>query len=387
MASRAHAATPAEVAAAVQAARAAYGTWGRMDFRRRTALLRAVADEIGSRHMALAAVASLETGKTRTESIIEVQEAIDLVNAYAGHVEENAGYTRPASSRSWRASATRRAAPVRRVRRHLRRSTSRSRSPPARSAAALVAGNTVVFKPAETTPWSGVLLAEILHEAGLPGGRAEPRHGGADVGQALVADAGVDGIAFTGSYDVGREIYRALAAGEPTRGRARRDGRQEPGLRHRAAPTSTRRRTASRARLSAPSGQKCSAVLARAVSTRASTTRSSSGSPTRASWSSATPPAGRLFIGPGHQRRGRASASSAAVADAAPRRPIVAGGERLAGGTFRRGYFVAADDRRRPARGHRLNRDELFLPFISRRCASTDLDDGDRRRQPQSPSA
>ena len=48
--------------------------------------------------MELAALASLETGKTRTESILEVQEAIDLIEAYAGHMEENEGYTQPLNS-------------------------------------------------------------------------------------------------------------------------------------------------------------------------------------------------------------------------------------------------------------------------------------------------
>ena len=67
--------------------------------------LRAAADGIGERHMELAALASLETGKSRTESILEVQEAIDLIEAYAGHMEENEGYTRR-STASWRASAT-----------------------------------------------------------------------------------------------------------------------------------------------------------------------------------------------------------------------------------------------------------------------------------------
>ena len=48
--------------------------------------------------MELAALASLETGKSRTESILEVQEAIDLIEAYAGHMEENDGYTAPLDS-------------------------------------------------------------------------------------------------------------------------------------------------------------------------------------------------------------------------------------------------------------------------------------------------
>ena len=56
--------------------------------------------------MELAALASLETGKSRTESILEVQEAIDLIEAYAGHMEEQRRLHRAARTASWRASAT-----------------------------------------------------------------------------------------------------------------------------------------------------------------------------------------------------------------------------------------------------------------------------------------
>ena len=98
VASRAHEAGPELVRRAVEAARAAAPGWAATEYRERCRLLRAVADGIGERHMELAALASLETGKSRTESILEVQEAIDLIEAYAGHMEENEGYTQPLNS-------------------------------------------------------------------------------------------------------------------------------------------------------------------------------------------------------------------------------------------------------------------------------------------------
>ena len=72
--------------------------WAATHYEERCRLLRAAADGIGERHMELAALASLETGKSRTEAILEVQEAIDLIEAYAGHMEENDGYTAPLNS-------------------------------------------------------------------------------------------------------------------------------------------------------------------------------------------------------------------------------------------------------------------------------------------------
>jgi acyl-CoA reductase-like NAD-dependent aldehyde dehydrogenase len=78
-------------------------------------------------------------------------------------------------------------------------------------AAALMAGNTVVHKPAEETPLSALRLAAVLHEAGVPDGVYNVVTGGAEAGSALVADPRVDKIAFTGSTQVGR-LVNATAA-------------------------------------------------------------------------------------------------------------------------------------------------------------------------------
>jgi aldehyde dehydrogenase (NAD+) len=78
-------------------------------------------------------------------------------------------------------------------------------------APALACGNTVVLKPAETTPLTALKLAELIRDAGLPPGVVNIVTGAGDTGAALVAHPGVDKIAFTGSTEVGRIIQRALA--------------------------------------------------------------------------------------------------------------------------------------------------------------------------------
>jgi aldehyde dehydrogenase (NAD+) len=83
-------------------------------------------------------------------------------------------------------------------------------------APALAAGNTVVLKPAETTPLTALLLAEVIREAGLPGGVVNIVTGAGETGAALVEHPGVDKIAFTGSTEVGKIIRRATA-GTPKR--------------------------------------------------------------------------------------------------------------------------------------------------------------------------
>jgi aldehyde dehydrogenase (NAD+) len=78
-------------------------------------------------------------------------------------------------------------------------------------APALAAGNTCVLKPAETTPLTALLLAQIIEEADLPPGVVNILTGAGATGAALVAHPGVDKVAFTGSTDVGKRIQRTIA--------------------------------------------------------------------------------------------------------------------------------------------------------------------------------
>ncbi|NNM01857.1 MAG: aldehyde dehydrogenase family protein, partial [Gammaproteobacteria bacterium] len=78
-------------------------------------------------------------------------------------------------------------------------------------APALACGNTVVLKPAETTPLSALLLAEVIQEAGLPPGVVNIVTGAGRTGAAIVDHPDIDKIAFTGSTEVGRIIQKALA--------------------------------------------------------------------------------------------------------------------------------------------------------------------------------
>jgi aldehyde dehydrogenase (NAD+) len=78
-------------------------------------------------------------------------------------------------------------------------------------APALAAGNTVVLKPAETTPLTALLFAEICAQADLPPGVVNILTGAGETGRALVRHPGIDKVAFTGSTEVGKEILRTLA--------------------------------------------------------------------------------------------------------------------------------------------------------------------------------
>src|SRR6266511_4027940 len=81
--------------------------------------------------------------------------------------------------------------------------------------AALIAGNTVLFKPSPQGSFTGVKLYECLRDAGVPAGAFHFLPGGDEVGAAIVRNPGVDGITFTGSYAVGMHVYKTLATAYP----------------------------------------------------------------------------------------------------------------------------------------------------------------------------
>jgi 1-pyrroline-5-carboxylate dehydrogenase len=242
--SRAHAAGDEIVAAAVRAARAAQREWAATPLADRTAALRRIAALIAERRVELAGVVSAETGKIRLEAVPEVQEGVDLIETYCAFMEANAGYRIPLGRLSEREDNVSVMRPY-----GVFAVICPFNFPFAlavgMASGALVCGNTVVMKPAEETPWSTALIAELAVEAGLPAGVLNLVHGDDVTGRALVA-ADVDGVAFTGSAEAGHAIARTRTPGgtgsAPTRTR---------GSTRRAHPWSWRRRGRRSARRSA----------------------------------------------------------------------------------------------------------------------------------------
>ena len=104
-------------------------------------------------------------------------------------------------------------------------------------APALAAGNTVVLKPAETTPLTALLFCDVLRQAELPPGVVNIVTGDGRTGAALVEHPDVDKIAFTGSTEVGKAIQRELAGTrQEAHARARRQGGEHRLRRRRARP-------------------------------------------------------------------------------------------------------------------------------------------------------
>lgn len=206
------AAGPTEVDQAVAAARVAAPDWRKGGWQRRVALARKAADLLETRKFEVAAACLLEVGKSRMEALGEVEEAIDLIRFYAGEMDANDGF----------AKSLARANPSEETLDVLRPFGVFAVIAPfnfpvalslGMSICALIAGNTVVFKPSPMAGLIGRLLSDCLIEAGLPNGVFNLICGGAETGAALVAHPGIDGIAFTGSHAVGMGIMRGFGVG------------------------------------------------------------------------------------------------------------------------------------------------------------------------------
>jgi 1-pyrroline-5-carboxylate dehydrogenase len=208
--------TADDAKAAIAAAKAAFPGWRETPWQERVAVIRKVADRMEEETMALSAMLIFEVGKSRLEALGEVTEAIDLLRYYAKSMEENDGFIKelgklnPDDPNEKNYSVLRpygvwvvispfnfplalSAAPI---------------------AAALVTGNTVVFKGSSDTLCNGWRTAELFAEAGLPRGVLNYVSGpGSTVGEELLENPDVDGWTFTGSYEIGQRVLRAAIDG------------------------------------------------------------------------------------------------------------------------------------------------------------------------------
>jgi 1-pyrroline-5-carboxylate dehydrogenase len=346
---------------AVRAARAAQPGWARLPWRDRLATLRRAAALIRERKYELAAIMALEVGKSRLEAMGDAEESADLIDYYCQQVEDADGFVRPMG----------RVTPVERNTDVLRpygvfTCIAPFNFPLALSAgmssAALAAGNAVVYKPAEHTPWTGLKLYEVYRDAGIPAGVFNLLFGhGTEIGDPLWQHPGVDGVVFTGSKAIGLRIYHGISQ------RWIKPCLLELGGKNATIVLDTADLDAAaegvmRSAFSLQN-QKCSATsrvyvhrdVARAFveALLAKTAAIRAGDPSERD----------VYFGPVINERS-VERFEGAVAQAKKEGTILAGGARLKGGVFDKGHFVAPTIARLPLSSS-LFSEELFVPFLA----------------------
>ena len=203
------AAAPAQTDAAVRAARGAFEGWSERPNAERADLLRAFAAELGLQREALADTISRETGKPRWEARTEVDAMIGKVAISLDAQNQRAGAEN-------RRPGPEGAASVVRHRPHgvcavLGPFNFPGHLPNGHIVPALLAGNTVVFKPSEWTPAVAAHTVACWESAGLPPGVLNLVQGGRETARALAAQPDLNALFFTGSAEVGAALHRQFA--------------------------------------------------------------------------------------------------------------------------------------------------------------------------------
>jgi 1-pyrroline-5-carboxylate dehydrogenase len=253
--------TPQDVHDALTAARKAFPNWSRSKWQDRVALMRKTADLIDERIFEMGSVVCMEVGKNRMEALGDVAEAAELIRYACSQMEDNHGFVTEMGRDPLQGYRARNISILRPY--GVWVVISPFNFPCALTAgpmgAALVAGNTVVIKPASDTPWIVRLIVECLRDAGLPDGVFNYVTGpGSTLGQSLIDSPEVDGITFTGSYDVGMSIYRSFAQSKNIRPIIMEMGGKNPAIVSRHANLETAAIGIHRSAFGLQ-GQKCSA--------------------------------------------------------------------------------------------------------------------------------
>src|SRR5947207_1731366 len=351
-----------QVRDAIAAARQAFPKWSARPWSDRVSLVKKVADAIRAHRWELSALMGFEAGKNRLECIGDVEESADLIEYYCDQVavhrgfetklgvlgpgEENTSVLRPYGV--WAV-------------------ISPFNFPLALAAGpaggALVAGNTVVFKPASATPLLGYALLEVMVAAGIPAGVFNfITGGGGTAGQELIDNAGVDGIVFTGSKEVGMHLIRDNAARTVPRPLIIEMGGKNPAIITRNADLDKAADGVMRSAFGAQ-GQKCSAcsrvyldqaVRAEFVQLLVERTKKIKiGNPLHRD----------VYLGPVINEDAVTTYEKAIALAVRDGGKVLTGGRRLAGAEFEHGHFVEPTLIDGLPTTHPLFSEELFVPI------------------------
>lgn len=200
-------ATADEVAQACQSARAAFVAWARRPLAERLEIIQRFATLLEQNKQQLATVISRETSKPLWETLTEVQSMVAKVaiSVRAYHERTGESLTEMADGA---ASLRHRPHGVLAV---FGPYNFPGHLPNGHIVPALIAGNTVVFKPSELTPWTAEETVKLWQEAGLPDGVLNLVQGGRSTGEALAQSSEIDGLLFTGSANTGYHLHQQLA--------------------------------------------------------------------------------------------------------------------------------------------------------------------------------
>ncbi|WP_018152946.1 aldehyde dehydrogenase family protein [Leeia oryzae] len=355
----------ADVDAAVAAAKKASRTWRNTPWQVRVELLRKVARNVENRLYEIAAAVSYEVGKNRMEALGEVAEVAEFFDLYAADMESHQGYDRklpddPLPDFKSHNRSVMKPYGVWAVVAPFNFPFALAGGP---TAAALATGNTVVLKGSVETPWSGVLLAECIRDAGIPAGVFNYLVGhGSQIGDALTGHKDVDGVTFTGSYKVGMHIARMQLARAVPRPCIAEMGGKNAAMVTAKANLDVAAQGIIRSAFGM-SGQKCSALSRVYVEDSVADALIDKIKAAMANIKIGSPQQQETWIGPVTTRGGYANYARYSDQLNQHGSKVLAGGEQLKHGEFANGLFCAPTLAEAPL-DHPLWKEEMFLPVV-----------------------
>jgi succinylglutamic semialdehyde dehydrogenase len=197
-----------DAAAEVAAAREAWQGWAAHSVAFRIEALRRYANVVRKREQEFAELISHETGKPFWEARTEVAAVVNKVEISIDAYAERTPQRKLEAALGNRVAVRHKPHGVLAV---LGPYNFPAHLPNGHIVPALIAGNSVVFKPSEKTPATGAMLVECLHQAGIPEGAVRLLIGGPEQGKALASESGIDGLLFTGSARAGMSLHRQFS--------------------------------------------------------------------------------------------------------------------------------------------------------------------------------
>lgn len=351
--------------AAVEAATGAFSTWRRVPWQERVEIIRGIAGELREDTLDLAALMVFEVGKSRLEALAEVAETIALLRYYADAMERDDGFVREMGKLDPEDPGEHNVSVLRPYGAWV--VISPFNFPLALSvapiAAALLTGNTVVFKASSDTPYSGWKTAQLFAEAPLPPGAFNYVSGpGSVVGQELQQNVDIDGWTFTGSHNVGMSILRQSVSGRYPRRAVVEMGGKNPAIVSNTADLQKATLGVMRAAFGL-TGQKCSACSRVYVHEGVYDAFRDRLVEMTGDLKVGDPTDRATFTGPVINQRAYDNFERYMKLAQAEARVLI-GGCGLTGEAFTHGYFVEPTIVEGLPEDHRLVREELFVPIL-----------------------
>jgi len=356
--------TEKEVNESILASKAGFSGWSGAKWQTRAMIIRKTADWLDEKKFILSALITYESGKNRFEALAEISEGIDMLRYYCDVYEQNEGYILPMRSEveGERCRSVLRPYGVWAVISPFNFPVTLAGG---MTGAALLTGNCVVYKPTSEAPLSGLTLYRAFRESGVPGSAIQFFTGPGKVfGEAVTRHPDIEGIAFTGSREVGMWLHRELSS---------RAGYVKPIVAEMGSKNPCI--VTSRADIAKAvegvvmaafgySGQKCSATsrvyvqsdvfdrFAKALCERVKDIKVGD------------PRLKETFMGPVINKKAFDVFKASVEQCRSDGGTVLTGGDLLTGEGLSHGYYIQPTVVTKIPRGNHLMRDELFVPFL-----------------------